>query len=44
MSGILENKVVIIAEAAAFLCSDKATYMSGQMMIIDGGMTSAFEK
>ena len=30
-----------IAEAAAFLCSDKATYMTGQMMIIDGGMTSA---
>jgi NAD(P)-dependent dehydrogenase (short-subunit alcohol dehydrogenase family) len=30
-----------IAEAAAFLCSDRAAYMTGQMMIIDGGMTSA---
>jgi NAD(P)-dependent dehydrogenase (short-subunit alcohol dehydrogenase family) len=29
-----------IAEAAVFLCSDKTTYMTGQMMIIDGGMTA----
>jgi len=30
-----------IAEAAVFLCSDKAAYMTGQTMIIDGGMTAA---
>ncbi len=30
-----------IAEAAVFLCSDKAAFMTGQMMIIDGGMTAA---
>jgi NAD(P)-dependent dehydrogenase (short-subunit alcohol dehydrogenase family) len=30
-----------IAEAAVFLCSDKTPYMTGQMMVIDGGMTAA---
>jgi NAD(P)-dependent dehydrogenase (short-subunit alcohol dehydrogenase family) len=30
-----------IAEAAVFLCSDRAAYMTGQTMTIDGGMTAA---
>jgi NAD(P)-dependent dehydrogenase (short-subunit alcohol dehydrogenase family) len=30
-----------IAEAAVFLCSDKSAYMTGQAMILDGGMTAA---
>jgi NAD(P)-dependent dehydrogenase (short-subunit alcohol dehydrogenase family) len=29
------------AEAAVWLCSDAASYVTGHSMIVDGGMTSA---
>jgi 3-oxoacyl-[acyl-carrier protein] reductase len=28
-----------IAEVAAFLCSDKNTYITGQTIVVDGGFT-----
>lgn len=31
-----------IAKTALFLCSDSASYITGQAMIVDGGMTSLF--
>jgi NAD(P)-dependent dehydrogenase (short-subunit alcohol dehydrogenase family) len=30
------------AEAALWLCSDAASYVTGHTMIVDGGMTSSF--
>ena len=32
------GKVSDIAEMAAFLCSDKASYITGQVFTVDGGM------
>ena len=32
------GKVSEIADVVAFLCSDKATYMTGQILTVDGGM------
>jgi 3-oxoacyl-[acyl-carrier protein] reductase len=32
------GQVSDIAEMAAFLCSDKASYITGQVFTVDGGM------
>jgi NAD(P)-dependent dehydrogenase (short-subunit alcohol dehydrogenase family) len=40
-----QGKVVLVteeaAEAAVWLCSDAASYVTGHSMIVDGGMTAA---
>ena len=33
-----------VAEAVVFLCSDRAAFLTGHVMAIDGGFTAGFHK
>ena len=49
---MLENEVPLkrfgtpeeVADAVTFLCSDRATFITGSTLVVDGGQTRSFKK